>query len=397
MSTETQLRRDRLLLWCAGGAYLSWWLFVHLALPEAFNPLTRRVGVTACFFAAAGASYVSSTVARHLHAWLAACCSVATVHYFYLFDQNQADLNWIVGSYITVMAVCAVLQTARSLLLYSVLVVALSVAILVRKLGSSYFVFVPGMVTNLLFANLGLHGRLRLLAEQARTAAALVLANRELESFSYSVAHDLRTPLRGINGFSHALREDYGDVLDERAKGYLARIAGASERMGELIDALLALSRVSRADLRREPVDLAQIADAVITQLRLGQPERVVALTRPDAATVEGDPALLRALLENLLGNAWKFTGEREKATIVFGTTSEPGRSVYFVRDNGAGFDAAYKDKLFLPFKRLHPPAEFPGTGVGLATAHRIVHRHGGEIWAEGRVDEGATFYFTLG
>jgi light-regulated signal transduction histidine kinase (bacteriophytochrome) len=222
------------------------------------------------------------------------------------------------------------------------------------------------------------------------------LSNQELEAFSYSVAHDLRAPLRGINGLSKVLREDFGDRLGDEAKDYLERIASAAQRMGQLIDALLSLSRVTRAELHRESVDLTRLAEAIVHHLRQTQPDRVVDFVAEPGIVAHADPALLRAVLENLLGNAWKFTGNREHAQIAFGSELVDGARVYHVRDNGAGFDMAYAQKLFAPFQRLHTVAEFAGTGIGLATVQRIVNRHGGRIWAEGVVGEGATFRFTL-
>jgi signal transduction histidine kinase len=229
-----------------------------------------------------------------------------------------------------------------------------------------------------------------------RIETALETSNRELEAFSYSVAHDLRAPLRGINGFSRALLEDYGDKLDDDGKDYLDRIGAGAERMGLLIDALLTLSRVSRAELQREPVNLSRIADGVIKQLRTSQPERAIEFVNQEDVVAQGDPTLLRALFDNLLGNAWKFTGKREGARITFGTTTKDGAIVYYVEDNGAGFDPAYAGRLFAPFQRLHQASEFAGTGIGLATVQRIVHRHGGTIWADGVVNRGATFHFSL-
>jgi len=232
--------------------------------------------------------------------------------------------------------------------------------------------------------------------ERERAEAALRLSNRELEAFSYSVAHDLRAPLRGINGLSKVLLEDLGDRLDDEAKDHLARIAAAAQRMGTLIDALLALSRVTRTELHRESVDLSRLAEAVVHQLRLNEPVRAVDFVNEPGVMADADPPLLRAVLENLLGNAWKFTAKRDRAQIAFGSELMGGSRVYYVRDNGAGFDMAYADKLFAPFQRLHTTAEFVGTGVGLATVQRIVDRHGGRIWADGVVGEGATFRFTL-
>ena len=226
--------------------------------------------------------------------------------------------------------------------------------------------------------------------------AELTAVNKELESFSYSVSHDLRAPLRGLVGFSQALLEDYDDKLDEQGKHCLSRIDAAGRRMGELIDDLLTLSRVTRSQMQRERVDLSAAAREVAAVLREGQPERKVEFVIADGLTVAGDKPLLEAVLENLLGNAWKFTGGHPTATIEFGVTDVENERVYFVRDDGAGFDMAYADKLFGAFQRLHTEEEFPGTGIGLATVQRIVRRHGGRMWAEGEIEKGATFYFTL-
>jgi len=225
----------------------------------------------------------------------------------------------------------------------------------------------------------------------------LVAANRELEAFTYSVAHDLRAPLRGLDGFSLALLEDYGPALDGTAHDYLSRIRSAALRMGQLIEDLLNLSRISRAELHREPVNMSDLAVAVSSEMQKASPERKGHFVIARSLEVEGDPHLLRVVLENLLGNAWKFTGKAGAARIELGTLKRDGREVYFVQDNGAGFDMQYAAKLFAPFQRLHSASDFPGTGIGLATVARIVRKHGGEIWAEAEIDKGATFYFTLG
>lgn len=225
----------------------------------------------------------------------------------------------------------------------------------------------------------------------------LEAANKELESFSYSVSHDLRAPLRSIDGFSQVLLEDYADHLDEDGKDALQRVRKAATAMGELIDALLALSRVSRVELRADRVNLGALADSIAADLRQSQPDRQVEFVIAPQLVVDGDSALLRALLGNLLGNAWKYTQPRATARIELGCLDRSGETVYFVRDNGVGFDMTYVSKLFGAFQRLHRQAEFSGTGIGLATVQRIVHRHGGRAWAEGEVDRGATFYFTLG
>jgi light-regulated signal transduction histidine kinase (bacteriophytochrome) len=227
-------------------------------------------------------------------------------------------------------------------------------------------------------------------------AVALEGANSELESFSYSVAHDLRAPLRGIDGFSQALLEDHADKLDEEGKKYLRFVREAAQHMADLIDDLLALSRVTRSELHREVVDLSALARASITRLQRSQPDRRVEFVIQEGLGGEGDRRLLTVVLDNLFGNAWKFTGKRDEARIEFGATSNDGAPVYFVRDNGAGFDMAFASKLFGVFQRLHAANEFEGTGIGLATVRRVVSRHGGRVWAEGEINRGATFFFTL-
>jgi len=227
--------------------------------------------------------------------------------------------------------------------------------------------------------------------------AELETANKELEAFSYSVSHDLRAPLRSINGFAHALAEDYGSQLDVNARDYLNRVQKASERMGLLIDDLLNLSRLSRAPLHRDGINLSAIASEVIDDLRKTEPGRSVDVVITPDMTCNGDPNLLRVALQNLIGNAWKYTRRTAQAHIKFTVTKENDRHVYCVRDNGAGFNMQYADKLFSPFQRLHSAQEFEGTGVGLATVSRVIKRHGGNIWAESVVGQGATFCFTLG
>jgi PAS domain S-box-containing protein len=222
-------------------------------------------------------------------------------------------------------------------------------------------------------------------------------ANRELEAFNYSVAHDLRAPLRGIDGFSQLLLEDYGGVLDAEGQHYLRRVRDAAQHMGRLIDSLLGLARLTRVNVRRERVDLSGLARATADGLKESEPDRVVEFVIGDGFTEKGDGALLGAAIENLLNNAWKFTRNQPNARIEFGSTQDGGQTTYFVRDNGAGFDMAFASKLFGVFQRLHTTSEFEGTGVGLATVQRIVRRHGGRVWGEGKVGEGACFHFTFG
>jgi PAS domain S-box-containing protein len=225
--------------------------------------------------------------------------------------------------------------------------------------------------------------------------AELEASNRELEAFSYSVAHDLRGPLRGIEGFAHVIAEDYADRLDEAGRNHLARIRQAAKRMAQLIDDLLELARIMRVEMDRIDIDLSALAQSVAQDLQAGS-ERPVEVRIAPGLEARADPTLMTSVLDNLLGNAWKFTARQAEACIEFGSEVHGGQQAFFVRDNGAGFDPAYADKLFQPFQRLHHPAEFAGTGIGLATAARIVRRHGGRIWAESQPGQGATFRFTL-
>jgi two-component system NtrC family sensor kinase len=227
-------------------------------------------------------------------------------------------------------------------------------------------------------------------------ALALEGANRELQSFSYSVAHDLRAPLRSIDGFSQALLEDYADKLDEEGRKYLRFVRESAQHMGQLIDALLMLSQVSRSELHREQVDLSALARATVARLRRSHPQRPVEVIIPERLGDSGDPGLLAIVLDNLLGNAWKFTARRDQPRIELAVSGSAGHPVYSVRDNGAGFDMAFAGKLFGVFQRLHAASDFEGTGVGLATVQRIIGRHGGRVWAKGEVNGGATFSFTL-
>jgi PAS domain S-box-containing protein len=241
------------------------------------------------------------------------------------------------------------------------------------------------------------------ISDRKRNEAALLrakeqaeLANHELEAFSYSVAHDLRAPLRGMNGFAQLLVTEYASKLDAEGRGWLEEILRNSTKMGELIDALLSLSRLTRTEIRKQPVNLSEVARSVAAELSRSEPERVVDVIVADDLHALADPTLVLSIVQNLLANAWKFTSGVRAARIEVGVTESAGTSAYFVRDNGAGFDMAFAARLFTPFQRLHTPAEFPGTGIGLANVQRIVHRHGGRVWAEGHVGAGASFFFTL-
>ena len=230
----------------------------------------------------------------------------------------------------------------------------------------------------------------------AERTRELVAANRELEAFSYSVSHDLRGPLEAINGFSYLMLTQYGDRLDQQTRELAESIRTGGKRMAELIEALLNLSRVTSSTMRFEPVNLSEIARSVIQDLLRAAPDREVEFVAPGKAEAYGDAQLLRVLMENLLRNAWKYTSHHDHARIEFGAVEKDGQQTYFIKDDGCGFDPHSADRLFQPFQRLHSKSEFPGNGVGLATVRRIVNRHGGEVWAQGAVEKGATFYFTI-
>lgn len=232
--------------------------------------------------------------------------------------------------------------------------------------------------------------------ELAHQNDELRAVNEELQAFSYSVSHDLRAPLRSIDGFSKILLDKYAERLDEAGRRYVQKVRSSSQRMGQLIDDLLHLSRLTRKELHREMVDLTSLAQAVAEELHQQEPDRDVRFRVEDGIVARGDRQLLRVVLDNLLGNAWKFTRDQASPEIAFGAATEGGRTVYYVSDNGVGFDMAYADQLFSPFQRLHSDREFEGTGIGLATVARVIRRHGGRIWAESVEGEGTTIHFTL-
>ena len=239
-------------------------------------------------------------------------------------------------------------------------------------------------------------GRRRTERELARAKDSAEAVSRELEAFSYSVAHDLRAPLRGINGFAQLLLDEYKAEFDTEGQDWLKEILANANRMDTLIDALLSLSRVTRKEPCRQLIDLSAVARELLATLTSQYPDRKVEITIQDQLLAYVDPALASVLLDNLLGNAWKFTGKKAEAQIAVGSLEIDGEQVFYVRDNGAGFQMAYAQKLFAPFQRLHSKQEFPGTGIGLATVQRVVYRHGGRIWAEGVPDAGATFFFSI-
>jgi light-regulated signal transduction histidine kinase (bacteriophytochrome) len=250
------------------------------------------------------------------------------------------------------------------------------------------------VIVNALIRSRKAHIEARTSAE--RNAGEIAAINKELEAFSYSVSHDLRNPLQAISSFTELLRKEYGECLEGDGMEYIRRIDTGVTRMGQLIDDMLSLSRVSRQDLHREEFDLSAMASTILEELNLADPHRPVAWRVQEAIHVHADPRLMHIALANLLGNAWKYTAKTDGATIDVGVRNREGRRVYFVRDNGAGFDMSRADSIFAPFRRLHSEREFSGTGIGLAIVERIIQRHEGEVWAESRIGQGATFYFTL-
>lgn len=272
------------------------------------------------------------------------------------------------------------------------------------KIAAFYFVYLAIIQTgisrpyDLLFR--GLKDSERRLERQARELAEananLTAVNAELEAFNYSVSHDLQSPLRSIDGFSYIVLNEYGDKLDSRVKEYLQQVRSSAKNMSQLIEALLGLSRVRRREIHPGAVDLSKIVGDAAARFQAQEPGRRVEWQIADGLNARGDPGLLSAALENLVGNAWKYTGKREHARIEFGVMEKEEQPAYFVRDNGVGFNQVDAVKLFTPFARLHSASDFPGTGIGLATVQRIIQRHGGKVWAEGEPDKGATFYFTL-
>jgi signal transduction histidine kinase len=268
-----------------------------------------------------------------------------------------------------------------------------------RMTGASILVTI--CLGSVLIAGLIVHFTARRLSRHesdlrdAKTTAEM--ANRELEAFNYSVSHDLLAPLRTLDGFSQALLEDYGDKLDDTGKRYLGFLRDGSHDMRKLIDGLLALSRSNRGELTRERVNLSELAKEIMATHQGADPARKVRALVAPMIEAEGDPSLLKTLLENLLGNAWKYSSKTPEARIEFGAEQDTDGTFYYVRDNGVGFDMTYQDRLFVPFRRLHKSDEFEGSGIGLATVQRIIHRHGGRIWAQAAIGKGATFHFTLG
>ena len=253
-----------------------------------------------------------------------------------------------------------------------------------------------GKVLSVIASTMNITERKRIEEELRQRSAELQATNKELEAFSYSISHDLRAPLRAIDGFAHIIAEDFKENIPPEASPYFKRISEASAQMGQLIDDLLRLSRITRIELRLYPVDLTELAVTIIHDLEIREPERKLKVTIQSGLSTTGDERLIRVALENLLNNAWKFTSKIKDAHIEVGQTTRDDKDVFYIKDNGVGFDMTYAEKLFGAFQRLHTAEEFPGSGIGLAIVQRVINKHGGEIWVESAPNQGATFFFTL-
>jgi signal transduction histidine kinase len=314
----------------------------------------------------------------------------------YMFYSRRSDFDsWSVK--LLILAVCFTIASELAFTLYIDVYGAANAVGHYLKIVAFYLIYQALVQSNLVRPYDTLFKDLKQSREmEASRATQLEALNKEMESFSYSVSHDLRAPLRSLDGFSLALEKNYADKLDDNGRHYLDRIRVGSQRMTALIDALLQLSRLSRAEIRRSTVDLTSIAHEILSMLQQRSSERDVEMVIADGMIVNADEHLLNVVMTNLLENAWKFTKSHSKTRIEVGTVSQDGQDVFFVRDDGVGFNMKYADRLFAPFQRLHSLEEFEGSGIGLATVQRIISRHGGRIWVESTPEQGATFYFTL-
>ncbi|HEX4605523.1 MAG TPA: ATP-binding protein [Candidatus Angelobacter sp.] len=361
-------------------------LAVPLAVPGIFS--SQFLPHAFCYTGDAG--LISAHLISDALIWLSYVVIAGTLVYLVRQLKNEMPFQWMFLAFGLFIIACGFTHFMEIVTLWKpVYWVSAYVKIITAVASALTAVALPPLVP-----------RIRELAKSAARSREiqdeLAASNRELEAFSYSVSHDLRAPLRAIDGFSQAVLEDSAGKLDEQSKADLQRARAAAKRMGALIDDLLKLSQTARSDMSRERVDLSRMAQEIATQLKATGPERNTCFTIAPGLVVVGDRGLLQVALENLLSNAWKFTGKTVHATIELGMEQQNGHKTFFVRDNGAGFDMQYASKLFGAFQRMHDSNSFPGTGVGLATVQRIIRRHGGRIWAKAAIDQGATFYFEL-
>ncbi|HYX53168.1 MAG TPA: ATP-binding protein, partial [Candidatus Limnocylindrales bacterium] len=322
--------------------------------------------------------------------WLSYVAIAITLAYLVRVARRSIPFHWMFLAFGVFIIACGFTHLMEVITLWRPVYWLSGYVKLVTAVASvSTAILLPPLVPRIVALN-------RAAAVSAQMRQELEVSNHELEAFSYSVSHDLRAPLRAIDGFSMAVLEDYANRLPPEAIEDLQRVRAGAERMSALIDDLLMVSRTTRSEINRQRVNLSEVAEDALTQLRSTDPKRRVEVDIQPNLTVQADPGLMRVLIENLIGNAWKFSGNNPQAHIIFASEQRDNETVFFIRDNGGGFDPAYTNRLFVPFQRLHTSDEFPGTGVGLATAQRIIRRHGGRIWAEAEKNKGATFFFTL-
>jgi signal transduction histidine kinase len=358
-----------------------------LFLPQIFSAASF-LPHTYCYLG--NSSLITLHVASDILIWLAYVVIAFTLGYLVRRGRHTIPFHWMFLAFGFFIVACGFTHLLEVITLWQPLYwLAGYVKAITAVASVATAVMFPPLVPKII-------SEIREAEASRQIRAELAASNNELEAFSYSVSHDLRAPLRAIDGFSRAVLEDSGDKLDEQGKADLQRVCAAAKRMGSLIDDLLNLARTARSEMTRTRVDLSSLAQEIYSHLRATNPARQVEFKITPGLMAEGDEGLLRVVLENLLGNAWKFSGTRQQATIEFGREKKNNEMTYFVRDNGVGFDVKYAEKLFAPFQRMHDESRFPGTGVGLATVQRIIRRHGGRIWVEAAVEQGASFYFVL-
>lgn len=399
---ERELRLYRRLCVFVGAVYLVWWLAVEGLLPHAYNPLPGRLGVVVAIWAITGASYASAWVRIHITLLWTCGLWLLTAHYFYLFYENAGDINWVVGSFITVTAVTLGMMSRAALLAYSGFAAALAIIVVVELPGMHQSVFIPGLLTVLLQANLGLNSRLAVMRDLAvstvelrRMNEKLTRSNLDLQRFAYIASHDLQTPLRSIASFVDLLRSTYGDKLDAQGADWLARTGTSVEHLQTLIRDLLEYARVDAESPSFGPVAMRDVFDRATGLLDAEIRESGATVTAGELPDVIGDRAQLVQLVVNLVGNAVKYRGD-QPPKVHLAATARDEDWLFEIRDNGIGIAPKHHQQVFEIFKRLHDQKTYPGTGIGLAICRRVVDRHGGKIWVESTPGEGSGFFFTI-
>ncbi len=404
-----ELRLYRRLLVFLGAIYLAWWFAVEALLPHTYNPLPGRLVVVLAIWGVAAGSLASAWVRGNVKVLWAGCLWLLTAHYFYLFYENTGDINWLVGAFITVSAISLGLFSRASLVSYSVFTAVLAVTVVIVLPGLRHSVFLPGLLTVLLQANIGLQSRLLVIrdlaasiVERNRQAAelrtsneALERSNIDLQRFAYVASHDLQTPLRSIGSFADLLQSTYGDKLDDQGRDWLRRTSASAAHLRTLIDDLLEYARVDAEPRAFQRVALRGVVDRALSLVETAIEDSGAKITCGDLPEVMGDRSQLVQLVLNLVGNAVKYRGAA--APVIHIAADRVGDAWRIsVRDNGIGIAPKHHQQVFEIFKRLHDLKEYPGTGIGLAVCRRVVTRHGGKIWVESQAGEGSVFYFTL-